>query len=139
MKNLFFLINISFLILFISCSSSDNNNLTDETNSLLLRKWNYVSGNFDGTTIPAPICSNGNRSYIEFLEPNVYKSYTWQSNNNCDYFLESSGVWTRSGILITIDYDQGPNDVFTIDELTATRLSFVTNNGSYLIYTSLNN
>lgn len=137
MKNLFLVLALSFLTVF-SCSSGSDDNNTVEDNALLLRQWYLVSSNFGSGTVQAPECSNGNVSYIEFTAPNIHKSYTWDNDDNCDYFLEASGSWSREGVLITIEYDQPyPDEVYTINELTATTLSFVTSDGDYFVYSSI--
>lgn len=128
------------LFMFFSCSSNDDgeNNNTVNENSLLVREWYLVSSDYGNGTIEAPECSNGNLSYVEFTPPNIYKSYTWDNDNNCDYFLEASGTWEKEGVVISIEYDQPyPDEQFIIDELTATTFSY-TSGTSYFVYTSIN-
>lgn len=139
MRYSLFISSLSFLLLFSCSSGDDNDNSNEEDNALLLRKWYLVSSTFNGQTFTHEGCSNGNKDYIEFSEPNNFESYVYESSDNCNYILEASGSWSREGVLLTIDYDQPyPTSVDTIDELTATTFSFVTENGAYYIYSSIN-
>ncbi len=119
MKNLFYLLSITFLLL-QGCSSDSSKDSENIDNTLLLRKW------YDNSYQ----CSNGNRDYYEFSAPNIFKHYVTPSNTNCNYILPETGTWTRNGITITIIYDQPiEKSILTIDQLTATTFSFVTSGG----------
>jgi hypothetical protein len=138
MKNSLYAFCLISFILFSCSSNDDDNNNSNDDNSLLLRKWYLVSSDFGNGTIEAPECSNGNVSYIEFISPNIYRSYTWDNDDNCDYFLEASGTWTRNGVLINIEFDQPyPEEHITIDELTASNFSYVSGT-SYYVFTAIN-
>lgn len=117
MKNLLFIICITFLTLFSCSSNSDDSTKVD--NTLLMRKW------YDNSYE-----CNSNRDYLEFSAPNVYKHYVTPSNTDCNYILPETGTWTRDGITIVIEYDQNiETSILTIDELSATTFSFVATGG----------
>lgn len=116
MKKIIYLLSITFLML-QACSSGGSDNSSDE-NTLLLRKW------YDNSYH----CSNGNRDYYEFLAPNIFRHYVYQSNNDCNYILPEYGTWTRNGATILLKYDQSLgiwDATLTIEQLTATTFSFV--------------
>jgi hypothetical protein len=123
MKKLIYLLSVTFLML-QSCSSGDSSsggNINSNDNTFLMRKW------YDNS-YQCP--SNGNRDYYEFSKPNIFKHYVTPSSSDCNYILPETGTWTRNGVTIIIDYDQAiGNSILTIDELSATTFSFVSDGG----------
>ena len=74
MKKLIYFFSIAFL-LFQSCSSSDNSQNSTLDTSLLFKKWYIVSQTYNGVKSNGYVCSNGNRDYLEFKEPNILNYY----------------------------------------------------------------
>ena len=116
----------------ISCSSSDSNSSANQDNSLLYRKWYFVSSTSNSTTYNGQTCTNnGHRDYLDFISPNTANFYYIQSGyaNICsdDYALEPY-TFTKKGNIINFTYaSPSVYDPFTItiSELTATSLTFV--------------
>lgn len=129
MKKLICLLSIIFLIL-QSCSSGGSDNSSDD-NTLLMRNW------YDNSYQ----CSNGNRDYYQFSEPNIFRHYVTPTNTNCNYILPEYGTWTRNGATILLKYDQSLgiwDATLTIEQLTATTFSFVAQGSleGYFVLTS---
>ncbi len=146
MKKIIFLFSFTFLIL-QSCSSGDNNSdetTANEFNSLLFRRWYFVSRTTNGSTYYPTICANnGHRDHVDFIFPNIANFYyiTSSSGGNCsnEYALEPY-TFTKNGNTLQMTYSNGfdPSTI-TISELTATTLKYVEtwDTGSALIvYTS---
>lgn len=132
MKNLLFILSFSLITLF-SCSSKDDN-IND--NRVLLKKWYLYSSTFEGVDYPHDGCSNGNRDYIEFSEPNIVEFYHYLGSSNCDYTLDASGTWDRNGNTIVIRYSPTWSEDLTIVELNNTIFNYTTENGANYSYKS---
>jgi hypothetical protein len=120
MKKLIYLLSVTFILL-QSCSSGDSSESSND-NSLLLKKWYWVSQTYQGTTYNLKPCSNGNIDYFEFISPNVANFYHVSGNNNCSFVLEPY-TWTKNGNILTLKMF-GIAEIATISELTATRLVY---------------
>jgi hypothetical protein len=125
LKNLLFIITVSFLTLF-SCSSGSDDNKNTEDNSLLLRKWynlEDISGLAQDCGKPA--------EYFEFSEPNIHE-HVVIGNDGCNYILTDYGTWTMDGNTIVITYNQSLSiapSIITIEELSLTTFSFLVTGG----------
>lgn len=128
MKKILFLICTAFLFL-QACSSSDSGNDNSQNNtsdnSLLLRKWYLVSQTYNGEKSNGYRCSNGNRDYFEFKEPNTLNYYYVISSSNCNYTSEGPFNWTKKGNVISVYHNSNLVRTMAINELTATTFSFV--------------
>lgn len=137
-KSIKFLSLLSILfIIFQSCSSGNSSDKLDnpDNNSLLLRKWYWVSQTRVGQQAYfLTSCSNGNKDYFEFSSPNIANFYHVTSSNDCNYILEPY-TWTKNGNIITLKIF-GDTEIATISELTATRLVYtlLESNGNSSIY-----
>jgi hypothetical protein len=119
MKKIVYLLSITFLML-QACSSGDN---SSEDNSLLLRKWYLVSYTYQGNTYNSTPCSNGNRDYLEFINPNIANYYHVRSTNDCS-FAKEEYTWTKNGNVINFNFHSNISTL-TISELSATTLIYV--------------
>lgn len=126
MKNLLFVFSISFLLMFSCSSNSDNDNSTEDDNTLLMRIWYNLE---DGSGI-AEDCDKPSE-YFEFSEPNIHE-HVVIGNNGCDYILTDYGTWTRDGNTIIITYNESLSidpSIITIEELSLTTFSFLVTGG----------
>ena len=139
MKKIFLILSFSLLAI-SSCSSDSNSN---EDNSLLFKRWYYVSHTQNGTTFYPLTCTNGQRDYIDIISPNIANFYYISGSNgsNCsgNYAMEPY-TFTQNGSVLNMTYSNG-NDpsVITISELTATSLKFVETwdtGSAYCVYSS---
>jgi hypothetical protein len=139
MKKIILILSFS-LLAFSSCSSDSNSN---EDNSLLFKRWYYVSHTQNGTTFYPLTCTNGQRDYIDIISPNIANFYYIESSNgsNCsgNYAMEPY-TFTQNGSVLNMTYSNG-NDpsVITISELTDTSLKFVETwdtGSAYRVYSS---
>lgn len=145
MKRFFYLLSITFLTL-QSCSSGGSSD-SSINNSLLIRKWYFVSETYQGTTNYPVVCNNnGHRDYVDFLSSNVadFNYVASSSGNNCsDQYILEKFNWIKNGNTITLKF-YGTNvtsETLVITELTSTTLKFTatdatTNNSAVRIYSS---
>lgn len=132
MKKIIYIISITFILLQSCTTGNSNGNISD--NSLLLKKWYLVSYSYKGNTYNQIPCSNGNRDYLEFINPNIANYYHVKSTNDCSYALEAN-TWTKNGNIIQLKY-YGNVSACTITELTATSLIYVETDSAGISYTS---
>ena len=134
---------LSFTLIALSSCSSDSSS-SNEDNSLLFRRWYYVSHTQNGTTFYPITCSNGHRDYVDFISPNIAKFYyvdgTFGGNDCSDNYAMEPYTFTKNGNILNMTYSKG-NDpsVITISELTATSLKFVQTwdtGSAYYVYSS---
>lgn len=148
MKKIFTLLSITFLIL-QSCSSdsSNNSNTINNDNSLLTRRWYFVSETYQGTTHYPIVCANnGHRDYVDFLTSNVanFNYVASSSGNNCsDQYVLEKFNWIKNGNTVTLKFfgTNVTSETLVITELTSTTLKFTatdatTNNSAVRVYSS---
>jgi hypothetical protein len=125
MKKLIYFFSIAFL-LFQSCSSSDNSQNSTLDTSLLFKKWYIVSQTYNGVKSNGYVCSNGNRDYLEFNEPNILNYYHIIGSSNCNYTSDGPYNWIKKGNIISVYFNEKLVSTLTINELTITTFSFIT-------------
>jgi hypothetical protein len=109
------------LVLFVSCSGDDNDNVIDAT-KLTNKKWYFASYKVAGQTVPYENQdASCGRDYNEFLSTGVLIDGYF---NNCELFT-SQGSWVLDGDKISVSMD-GEIGTATIKSLTATSLELET-------------
>jgi len=127
--NLTFVILIALMI-FTSCSSSDDSN--DTSDNALVGTWYGISSTFNGNNAGIP-----DNSIVIFTSDNRAE-FVYEGFGNSGEDISEYGNWTKTGNTLTITWDDADvgleNYVLTILELNATTLKWTTD-----IYGTVNN
>lgn len=147
MKKIIYLLSVIFFTL-LSCTSGNSSSETNtDNNTLLIRRWYFVSETYQGTTHYPVVCNNnGHRDYVDFLSSNVanFNYVASSSGNNCsDQYILEKFNWIKNGNSINLKFfgTNVTSENLVITELTSTTLKFTatdptTNNSAVRVYSS---